>query len=126
MTDTPKRRILIVDDEPSIVKILRKQLEVAGFDVAVAMDGADGLARIRETRPELVVLDVMLPKMNGHQVCAAVKQDPELRTTPVLMLTAKAQRQDQQEALSCGAEAYLTKPFQLEELLEKVRGLLHG
>ena len=126
MTDAAKRRVLIVDDEPSIAKILRKQMEVAGFDVSVAADGEAGLTAIRESRPELVILDVMLPKMNGHQVCAAVKQDPGLKAIPILMLTAKAQRQDQEEAMTCGAEAYLTKPFQLEELLEKVRGLLGG
>ena len=125
MAETPKRRVLIVDDEPSIAKILRKQMEVAGFDVTVAVDGEEGLAKIREGHPELVVLDVMLPKMNGHQVCAAVKSDPAVKAIPILMLTAKAQRQDQQEALSCGAEGYLTKPFQLEELLAKVRELLH-
>lgn len=124
MTDAVKRRVLIVDDEPSIAKILRKQMEVAGFDVSVAVDGEEGLAKIRDGRPELVILDVMLPKMNGHQVCSTVKQDPELKVIPILMLTAKAQRQDQEEAKTCGAEAYLTKPFQLDELLEKVRGLL--
>jgi two-component system response regulator RpaA len=119
-----RRRVLIVDDEPSIAKILRKQMEVAGFDVTVAVDGEQGLTMIREARPELVVLDVMLPKMNGHQVCAAVKQDPALKQTPILMLTAKAQRNDQDEAMKCGADAYLAKPFQLDELLGKVRGLL--
>ena len=124
MADAVKRRVLIVDDEPSIAKILRKQMEVAGFDVTVAVDGEEGLAKIRDGRPELVILDVMLPKMNGHQVCAAVKQDPALKAIPILMLTAKAQRQDQEEAKTCGAEAYLTKPFQLDELLGKVRGLL--
>ena len=124
MADAVKRRVLIVDDEPSIAKILRKQMEVAGFDVTVAVDGEEGLAKIRDGRPELVILDVMLPKMNGHEVCAAVKQDTDLKAIPILMLTAKAQRQDQEEAMTCGAEAYLTKPFQLEELLGKVRGLL--
>ena len=73
MSEGAKRRVLVVDDEPSIAKILRKQLEVAGFEVAVAVDGAEGLVKVREFRPELIVLDVMLPKLNGHQVCAALK-----------------------------------------------------
>ena len=124
MSEGAKRRVLVVDDEPSIVKILRKQLEVAGFEVAVAVDGAEGLVKVREFRPELIVLDVMLPKLNGHQVCAMLKRDAELKTIPVLMLTAKAQRKDQDEGLQSGADAFLTKPFQLEELLGQVRRLL--
>ena len=124
MSEDAKRRVLVVDDEPSIAKILRKQLEVAGFEVAVAVDGAEGLVKVREFRPELIVLDVMLPKLSGHQVCATLKQDAELKVIPVLMLTAKAQRKDQDEGLQSGADAFLTKPFQLEELLGQVRRLL--
>ena len=124
MTDGAKPRVLIVDDEPSIAKILRKQLEVAGFDVTVAVDGLEGLTKAREAHPDVIVLDVMLPKMNGHEVCRTLKQDADMKRIPILMLTAKAQRQDQEEALKHGAEAYLTKPFQLEELLANVRSLL--
>ena len=124
MSEGAKQRVLVVDDEPSIAKILRKQLEVAGFEVSVAVDGAEGLVKVREFRPEVVVLDVMLPKLNGHQVCATLKQDAELKHIPVLMLTAKAQRKDQDEGLQSGADAFLTKPFQLEELLGQVRRLL--
>jgi two-component system alkaline phosphatase synthesis response regulator PhoP len=124
MSDGTKRRVLIVDDEPSIAKILRKQMEVAGFEVQVAVDGQEGLNKVKEWKPELVILDVMLPKMNGHEVCAAVKGDDAVKQIPIIMLTAKAQRQDQDEALKHGAEGYLTKPFQLEELLAKVNALL--
>ena len=124
MAETIKPRILIVDDEPSIAKILRKQLEVAGFDVTVAVDGLEGLTKAREGKPDLIVLDVMLPKMNGHEVCHTLKQDAGMKRIPILMLTAKAQRQDQEEALKHGAEAYLTKPFQLDELLTQVRHVL--
>lgn len=119
-----KRKVLVVDDEPSIAKILRKQLEVAGFDVNVGVDGEDGLAKVREWKPELVLLDVMLPKMNGHDVCKVLKADPELKGIPVIMLTAKTQRQDQDLAQQQGADGFLTKPFQLSELLAKVKGLL--
>ena len=124
MTDGVKRKVLVVDDEPSIAKILRKQLEVAGFDVAVAVDGEDGLAKVREWKPELLLLDVMLPKINGHEVCKTLKADPELKSLPIIMLTAKAQRQDQDLAQQQGADAFLTKPFQLSELLAKVKALL--
>ena len=124
MTDGVKRKVLVVDDEPSIAKILRKQLEVAGFDVAVAVDGEDGLAKVREWKPELLLLDVMLPKINGHEVCKTLKADPELKSLPIIILTAKAQRQDQDLAQPQGADAFLTKPFQLSELLAKVKVLL--
>lgn len=124
MTEGAKRKVLVVDDEPSIAKILRKQLEVAGFEVAVAVDGEEGLAKVREWKPELVLLDVMLPKLNGHEVCKALKADPTLSRIPVIMLTAKTQRQDQDLAQQQGADAFLTKPFQLSELLVKVKGLL--
>ena len=124
MADAAKRKVLVVDDEPSIAKILRKQLEVAGFEVNVGVDGEDGLAKVREWHPELILLDVMLPKINGHEVCKTLKADAELKKIPVIMLTAKTQRQDQDLAQSQGADGFLTKPFQLSELLVKVRALL--
>ena len=121
-----KRRLLVVDDEPSIAKIVRKQLEVAGYDVTVAVDGLEGLNKARETMPELIVLDVMLPKMNGTEVCKTLKGDPKTSPIPILMLTAKAQRQDKDVGLEAGANAFLTKPFQLEELLAKIKALLEA
>ena len=119
-----KHRLLVVDDEPSIAKIVRKPLEVAGYDVNVAVDGLEGLTKARETTPELIVLDVMLPKMNGTEVCTTLKGDPKTKHIPILMLTAKAQRTDKEIGLQAGADAFLTKPFQLEELLEKIKALL--
>ena len=119
-----KRRLLVVDDEPSIAKIVRKQLEVAGYDVTVAVDGLEGLTKARELMPELMVLDVMLPKMNGTEVCTTLKGDPKTKAIPILMLTAKAQRSDKDIGLQAGANAFLTKPFQLEELLSKIKALL--
>ena len=124
MAEGRKTRILVVDDEPSIAKVLRKQLEVAGFEVNVGVDGEDGLAKVQGWRPDLLVLDVMLPKRSGYEVCSALRQDGQFRHLPILMLTAKAQRQDQQEAMQWGADAYLAKPFQLDELLGQVRALL--
>jgi DNA-binding response OmpR family regulator len=121
-----KPKVLVVDDEPSIAKVVRKQLEVAGYEVEVAIDGQDGLDKAKSWNPTLIVLDVMIPKIDGHGVCRALKQDEKYRRIPILMLTAKAQRQDYQEAMQQGAEAYLTKPFELQELLEKVRALIQG
>jgi two-component system alkaline phosphatase synthesis response regulator PhoP len=119
-----KRRVLVVDDEPHIAKIVKKQLEVSGYDVIVAGDGEQALAKVREEHPELILLDVMLPKRNGYEVLGILKQDEQLRSIPVMMLTARAQQQDQQASLEHGADAYLAKPFQLEELVEQVKALL--
>lgn len=121
-----KRRLLVVDDEPSIAKIVRKQLEVAGYEVTVAVDGLEGLTKAREMMPELIVLDVMLPKMNGTEVCKTLKGDPKTNPIPILMLTAKAQRTDKDIGLEAGANAFLTKPFQLDELLAKIKALLEA
>jgi len=119
-----KRRVLVVDDEPNIAKIVKKQLEVSGYDVIVAGDGEMALTKVREEHPEVILLDVMLPKRNGYEVLGILKQDEQLRHIPVMMLTARAQQQDQQASLEHGADAYLAKPFQLEELVEQVKALL--
>jgi DNA-binding response OmpR family regulator len=119
-----KHRVLVVDDEPNIAKIVKKQLEVSGYDVIVAVDGEMALTKIREEHPEVILLDVMLPKRNGYEVLGILKQDEQLKHIPVMMLTARAQQQDQQASLEHGADAYLAKPFQLEELVEQVKALL--
>jgi len=119
-----KHRVLVVDDEPNIAKIVKKQLEVSGYDVIVAVDGEMALTKVREEHPEVILLDVMLPKRNGYEVLGILKQDEQLKRIPVMMLTARAQQQDQQTSLEHGADAYLAKPFQLEELVEQVKALL--
>lgn len=122
MSDKPK--ILLVDDEPSIVKMVGKRLEVEGFDVVVAMDGQDGLKKAQTENPELIVLDIMLPKLNGYEVCTMLKQDTRYQKIPILMFTAKAQEKDEKLGLECGANAYMRKPFKAPELIEKIRTLL--
>jgi two-component system alkaline phosphatase synthesis response regulator PhoP len=121
-----KQRVLVVDDEPNIAKIVKKQLEVSGYEVIVAVDGEEALTKIRQEHPDVMLLDVMLPKRNGYEVLGIIKQDEQLKRIPVMMLTARAQQQDQQASLEHGADAYLAKPFQLEELVEQVRALLDG
>ena len=121
-----KARILLVDDEPSIVKMVGKRLEVEGFDVVVAMDGQDGLEKARSVNPDLIVLDLMLPKLNGYEVCTMLKQDARYQKIPVVMFTAKAQEKDEKMGLECGANAYVRKPFRAQELLERIRGLIAG
>ena len=118
------RRILLVDDEPSIVKMVGKRLELAGFDVRVAMDGEEAIAKARSDHPELVILDLMLPKRNGYEVCSIIKGDPALRRIPVIMFTVKDKKEDVLRAKEVGADAYVRKPFRAEELLGKIEELL--
>ena len=117
-------RILIVDDEPSIVKMVGKRLEVEGFDVLIAMDGQEGLTKAQAESPDLVILDLMLPKLNGYEVCTMLKQDTRYQKIPIMLFTVKAQAKDEQLGMECGANAYMRKPFQAKELIEKIRLLL--
>ena len=121
-----KARILLVDDEPSIIKMVGKRLEVEGFTVLLAMDGQEALAKVQAESPDLVILDLMLPKLNGYEVCTRLKHDPARRKIPVVLFTAKAQDKDEQLGMSCGADAYIRKPFHAQELLERIRTLLAG
>ena len=119
-----KPRILLVDDEPSIVKMVGKRLEVEGFDVLVAMDGQEGLTKAQSEHPDLMILDLMLPKLNGYEVCTMLKQDTRYQKIPIVLFTAKAQDKDEKLGMECGANAYVKKPFRAQELLEKIRVLL--
>jgi two-component system alkaline phosphatase synthesis response regulator PhoP len=118
-------RILVVDDEPSVVKMISKRLELEGYDVLVAMDGQEALKKAQTEQPALVILDIMLPKVNGYEVCTMLKQDSRYQKIPILMLSAKAQEKDERLGLDCGADAYLRKPYQAKELLETVKTLLN-
>jgi len=119
-----KTRILLVDDEPSIVKMVGKRLEVEGFEVLLAMDGQDGLKRAQTESPDLVILDLMLPKLNGYEICTMLKQDSRFQKIPVIMFSAKAQEKDEKLGLACGADAYVRKPFKAQELMDHIRELL--
>ncbi|MBI4598508.1 MAG: response regulator [Candidatus Omnitrophica bacterium] len=119
-----KFRILLVDDEPSIVKMVGKRLEVEGFDVLVAVDGQEGLAKAQAERPHLIILDLMLPKMNGYEVCTMLKQDTRYQQIPIILFTAKASEKDEKLGMDCGADGYIRKPFRAQELLEKIRALI--
>ena len=119
-----KRRILLVDDEPNIIKMVGKRLEVEGFDVLTTLEGQDGLTKAQTVRPDLVILDLMLPKLNGYEVCRLLKFDQKFQHIPVILFTARTQQQDEQLGRECGADAYVRKPFKAQELLALVRGLL--
>ncbi len=106
-----QKRVLVVDDEPDVLLLCRVNLEFEGYEVSTAPDGEAGLAACRELRPDVVLLDVMMPKMDGWQVLEAIKGDEELKQIPVVMLTAKVQDEDQIRGWSAGAAEYITKPF---------------
>lgn len=118
------KKILIVDDEPNIVISVEYLLSLEGFEVLVARDGEEGLAQIRADRPDLVVLDIMMPRLDGFEVCKAVRADPTLAGVRILMLTAKGREAEIAKGLSLGADAYIPKPFSTRELVAKVKELL--
>ncbi len=117
--------VLIVDDERMLVETISYNLQKAGFDTIAAFDGESALKQVREHKPDLIVLDVMLPKISGWEVCRALRHDPELQTSaPVLMLTARGEESDKVIGLELGADDYLVKPFGMRELVARVRALL--
>lgn len=117
-------RILAVDDEPNIVRLIQVNLERQGYQVETANNGAQALVKIRENRPDLVVSDVMMPEMDGFELLKNIRMDPALAELPVIMLTAKAQDRDVMTGYSHGADMYLTKPFNPQELLQFVKRVL--
>lgn len=122
MREHPK--ILLVDDEPSLVKIVSRRLEAEGFEVCVAMDGEEALRQAVEEEPELIILDVMLPKLTGYDVCKKLKADPKYKKIPIILFTAKVQARDEVLGFEAGADAYVRKPFRAPELIEKIWTLL--
>ena len=124
MTETMTKKVLIADDEQNIVISLEFLLRREGFEVFVASDGEEALLRLRAEKPDLVLLDVMMPKMNGFDVCQAIRADPDLADMRVLMLTAKGREAEVSKGLGLGADAYMTKPFSTKELVAQARQLL--
>jgi DNA-binding response OmpR family regulator len=118
------RKILVADDEPNIVISLEYLMKREGYTVLVARDGQEALDMIARDRPDLVLLDVMMPKKSGFEVCQAVRASEELRATKILMLTAKGRDTDLAKGLALGADAYMTKPFSTRELVQKVAEML--
>lgn len=114
-------KILIVDDDPNLVELIQYNLEGEGYEVIAARDGQEGMRLFFTDRPDLVVLDIAMPKLDGYQVCQRIR---EMASTPVIMLTAKGREEDIIKGLDLGADDYLTKPFRLGELLARVRATL--
>lgn len=120
---TPKR-VVVVEDEADLAELLAYNLRRAGYDTEVCRDGAQGLRRISETVPDLVILDVMIPQISGIQVARQLRTSPKTSRTPILMLTAKAEEADQVAGLQVGADDYVTKPFSMKVLMARVEAML--
>ncbi|MCI0546344.1 MAG: response regulator [Candidatus Rokubacteria bacterium] len=119
-----KPRVLIIEDEPHIVLSLEFLLAREGYETAAAADGEAGLALAREFHPDVVLLDIMMPRKSGYEVCLAMRSDPALAPIPVIMLSARAQEVEVLKGLGVGALAYITKPFANAEVVEAVRAAL--
>ena len=116
----PGARILAVDDSPTVLEMIRTILESGGYEVITAADGSEALNTARTEAPDLIVLDVMLPKLDGYKVCRLLKYDQKYQHIPIVMLTAKAEEQSMATGIRTGADQYLTKPIEPELLLETV------
>jgi two-component system phosphate regulon response regulator PhoB len=117
-------RVLVVDDDDDIRELIRWKLRASGYDVEAAADGEAALAAAAETRPDLVVLDWMMPRLSGLEVCRALRDDPATAGVPVILLTAKAQEADIERGFAAGADDYVVKPFSPREVLSRVEAVL--
>ena len=119
-----KGKILVVDDEIYIVHILDFSLGMEGYEVITALDGEQALDRMKAEKPDLVVLDIMMPKLDGYEVCKSIKSNPATKQTPVILLSAKGRNVDQKLGFDVGADDYITKPFSPRKLVERINQLL--
>jgi DNA-binding response OmpR family regulator len=117
-------RIVVADDSDAILSLIVASLQREGYEPATATNGADALARIRELRPELVILDAVMPKGDGYEVCRELRDDPDLERPYVIMLTAGARESDRERAEAAGVDEFITKPFSPSQLRERVRAIL--
>jgi DNA-binding response OmpR family regulator len=118
------KKILLVDDEQDLVETMEMSLEAKGFEILKAYDGEEGLKLAIEANPDLIILDLMMPKMNGYQVCWEIKNNEKTKHLRVIMLTAKAQESDKFWGYETGADDYVTKPFEMAELVKKINSFL--
>jgi signal transduction histidine kinase len=119
-----KVQLMIVDDNVDTVELLTKRFKTQGYDIIAAYDGEQALRKVRENMPDIILLDIMMPKIDGYEVCRQLKQDEKTKHIPILMLTAKSQVPEKVRGLDTGADGYLTKPFDYNELAARVRSLL--
>ena len=119
-----KGKILVVDDEIYIVHILDFSLGMEGYEVVTALDGEQALEKLHSERPDLIVLDIMMPKLDGYETCKMLKSDERTRNIPVILLSAKGRHTDQKVGFDAGADDYITKPFSPRKLVERINAIL--
>ena len=119
-----KKRILIVEDEQDMMEMLGVRLRASGFDIVSAVDGEDALEKAGKEDIDLILLDIMLPKVDGYEVCRILRRKEYYKNIPILMLTAKAHEKEERQGYECGANAYFSKPFEPEALMNKINELL--
>jgi len=125
-TAMDNKKILIADDNENIRDALTYLLEDEGYELLLAKDGADTLRKVRERKPDILLLDIMMPEINGYDVCRTIKNDPDLKSIYVIMLTAKGQVAEQERGKEVGADEYIVKPFSPMEILARVKSLLQN
>ncbi len=119
-----KKKILVVDDEKHLLQTVQIRLEASGFEVVTAADGIEGYDKARQIKPDLILLDLMLPKLDGYKVCRMLKFDQKYKSIPIILLTARAQDADKEMSKEVGADAYMTKPYDAKVLMEKINELI--
>ncbi len=119
-----KGKVLVVDDEVYIVHILDFSLRMEGYEVVTALDGEQALEKVKSERPDLIVLDIMMPKLDGYDTCKRLKASQDTRDIPVILLSAKGRNVDQRMGFEAGADDYITKPFSPRKLVEKINSIL--
>lgn len=118
--------VLVVDDEPNIVTSLEFLIEQAGYEVRIARDGDAALAAVADRLPDLILLDVMIPKRDGYEVCRAIRANPDWQSVRIIMLTAKGREAEREKGIAFGADDYITKPFSTRDVVERVNSFLGG
>lgn len=119
------KKILIIDDEPSVIAILKTRLEAIGYEVVEAIDGEEALHQTEKEMPDLIILDIMLPKIEGFKICRILKYDDRFKKIPIIMLTAKGQEKDRKLGYEVGADKYINKPYEAEELINEIDKLIN-
>lgn len=122
----PRKKILVVEDETDLVEMIKMRLEANDYEVIAAYDGQEALDKARKEKPDLIILDLMLPKMDGYKVCRLLKFDEKYKKIPIILFTARAQESDKKIGEEVGADAYITKPFEPQTFLSKIKELLGG
>lgn len=122
--ESSRGRVLVVDDEPDLVRVLEFGLRASGYTVESASDGQEGLKKAREIKPDVILLDLMLPKLDGYKVCRLLKFDDRFKHIPIIILSARTQEGDQALALEMGANRFVTKPYDFSEILGYIETLL--